>query len=137
MGAAAVSLADLAILTSDNPRSEDPLAILAEMLQGVLTVPPERRGRMIIEPDRAAAIGLAITAAGKGDIVLVAGKGHERGQYAAGQVTPFDDREVAADALAEALAGRGGRDAARAWPGPGRPDPGPASRRERAMEEDA
>jgi UDP-N-acetylmuramoyl-L-alanyl-D-glutamate--2,6-diaminopimelate ligase len=137
MGAAAVSLADLAILTSDNPRSEDPLAILAEMLQGVLTVPPERRGRMIIEPDRAAAIGLAITAAGKGDIVLVAGKGHERGQYAAGQVTPFDDREVAADALAEALAGRSGRDAARAWPGPGRPDPGPASQRERAMEEDA
>jgi UDP-N-acetylmuramoyl-L-alanyl-D-glutamate--2,6-diaminopimelate ligase len=137
MGAAAVSLADLAILTSDNPRSEDPLAILAEMLQGVLTVPPERRGRMIIEPDRAAAIGLAITAAGKGDIVLVAGKGHERGQYAAGQVTPFDDREVAADALAEVLADRGGRDAARAWPGPGRPDPGPASRRERAMEEDA
>jgi UDP-N-acetylmuramoyl-L-alanyl-D-glutamate--2,6-diaminopimelate ligase len=134
MGAAAVSLADLAILTSDNPRSEDPLAILAEMLQGVLTVPPERRGRMIIEPDRAAAIGLAITAAGKGDIVLVAGKGHERGQYAAGQVTPFDDREVAADALAETL---GGRDAARAWPGPGRPDPGPASRRERVMEEDA
>src|ERR1039457_7265212 len=49
MGAAAVSLADLAILTSDNPRSEDPLAILSEMLQGVLTIPPERRGRVIIE----------------------------------------------------------------------------------------
>ena len=120
MGAAAVSLADLAILTSDNPRSEDPLAILAEMLQGVLTVPPERRGRMIIEPDRAAAIGLAVAAAGKGDIVLVAGKGHERGQYAAGQVTPFDDREVAADARRRG-AGRpvaaggqpGARDAAR------------------------
>ena len=79
------------------------------MLQGVLTVPPERRGRMIIEPDRAAAIGLAVAAAGKGDIVLVAGKGHERGQYAAGQVTPFDDREVAADALAEVLAARGGQ----------------------------
>jgi len=95
-----VTLADLAILTSDNPRSEDPLAILAEMLQGVLTVPAQRRGRVIIEPDRAAAIGLAIAAAGKGDIVLVAGKGHERGQYVAGSVIPFDDREVAAEALA-------------------------------------
>jgi UDP-N-acetylmuramoyl-L-alanyl-D-glutamate--2,6-diaminopimelate ligase len=99
MGAAAVSLADLAILTSDNPRSEDPLAILAEMLQGVLGVPPGQRGRVIIEPDRAAAIGLAIAAAGKGDVVLVAGKGHERGQYVAGKVIPFDDREVAATAL--------------------------------------
>ncbi len=100
MGAAAVALADLAILTSDNPRSEDPLAILAEMLQGVLTVPAGQRGRLIIEPDRAAAIGLAIAAAGKGDIVVVAGKGHERGQYVAGSVIPFDDREVAAEALA-------------------------------------
>jgi UDP-N-acetylmuramoyl-L-alanyl-D-glutamate--2,6-diaminopimelate ligase len=103
MGAAAVSLADLAILTSDNPRSEDPLAILAEMLQGAVGVPPERRGRLIIEPDRAAAIGLAVAAAGKGDVVLVAGKGHERGQYVAGSVIPFDDREVAADALAHLL----------------------------------
>jgi UDP-N-acetylmuramoyl-L-alanyl-D-glutamate--2,6-diaminopimelate ligase len=137
MGAAAVSLADLAILTSDNPRSEDPLAILAEMLQGVLTVPPGRRGRMIIEPDRAAAIGLAIAAAGKGDIVLVAGKGHERGQYAAGKVTPFDDREVAADALAEALAARGARDAARVRLSPAPPGPGRAGQRERVMEEDA
>ncbi|HTT52939.1 MAG TPA: UDP-N-acetylmuramoyl-L-alanyl-D-glutamate--2,6-diaminopimelate ligase [Streptosporangiaceae bacterium] len=100
MGAAAVALADLAVLTSDNPRSEDPLAILAEMLQGVLTVPAERRGRVVIEPDRAAAIGLAIAGAGKGDIVVVAGKGHERGQYVAGEVIPFDDREVAAQALA-------------------------------------
>jgi len=100
MGAAAVALADLAILTSDNPRSEDPLAILAEMLQGVLTVPAGQRGRLIIEPDRAAAIGLAIAGAGKGDIVVVAGKGHETGQYVAGAVIPFDDREVAAAALA-------------------------------------
>ena len=113
MGAAAVRLADLAILTSDNPRSEDPLAILAEMLAGVLSVPPGERGRMIIEPDRAAAIQLAVAGAGKGDIVLVAGKGHERGQYAGGTVIPFDDREVAAEALADAAAHRGGRDAAR------------------------
>jgi hypothetical protein len=94
---------------------------------------------VIIEPDRAAAIGLAIAAAGKGDIVLVAGKGHERGQYAGGQVTPFDDREVAADALAEVLADRGGRDAARVRLRPARPDlsPGPARPGDRAMEEDA
>jgi UDP-N-acetylmuramoyl-L-alanyl-D-glutamate--2,6-diaminopimelate ligase len=139
MGAAAASLADLAILTSDNPRSEDPLAILAEMLQGVLTVPPEHRGRIIIEPDRAAAISLAIAAAGKGDIVLVAGKGHERGQYAAGQVTPFDDREVAADALGEVLRDRGGRDAARVRLDPAGPDlrSGPARAGARATGEDA
>jgi UDP-N-acetylmuramoyl-L-alanyl-D-glutamate--2,6-diaminopimelate ligase len=114
MGAAAAALADVAILTSDNPRSEDPLAILAEMLEGVLTVPDAERARVIIEPDRAAAIGLAVAGAGKGDIVLVAGKGHERGQYAGGSVIPFDDRAVAADAVAESLAASPrGRDAVR------------------------
>jgi UDP-N-acetylmuramoyl-L-alanyl-D-glutamate--2,6-diaminopimelate ligase len=100
MGAAAARLADVAILTSDNPRSEDPLAILAEMLHGVLGVPQGARARVIIEPDRAAAIGLAVARAGKGDVVLVAGKGHETGQYVAGTVLPFDDRAVTADALA-------------------------------------
>jgi len=100
MGAAAARLADVAILTSDNPRSEDPLAILAEMLQGVLGVPRPERARVIIEPDRAAAIGLAAEMAGKGDVVLVAGKGHETGQYVAEKVLPFDDRLVTADALA-------------------------------------
>jgi UDP-N-acetylmuramoyl-L-alanyl-D-glutamate--2,6-diaminopimelate ligase len=100
MGAAAASLADTAILTTDNPRSEDPLAILAEMLAGALTVPAHRRAHVIIEPDRSAAIGLAVTGAGKGDVVLIAGKGHERGQYTGSSVVPFDDREVAADALA-------------------------------------
>jgi UDP-N-acetylmuramoyl-L-alanyl-D-glutamate--2,6-diaminopimelate ligase len=105
MGAAAVALADLAILTSDNPRSEDPLAILAAMLEGALTVPRAERAHVIVEPDRAAAIRLAMAAAGKGDIVLVAGKGHEQGQSAGGSVIPFDDREVAAEAVAEVLAG--------------------------------
>jgi len=105
MGAAAARLADLAIFTSDNPRSEDPLAILAEMLAGALTVPEAARAHVIIEPDRGAAIGLAIAGAGKGDVVLVAGKGHERGQYVAGAVIPFDDREVAAGALADRRAG--------------------------------
>jgi UDP-N-acetylmuramoyl-L-alanyl-D-glutamate--2,6-diaminopimelate ligase len=119
MGAAAAALSDLAILTSDNPRSEDPLAILAAMLDGVLTVPAAERAHVIIEPDRAAAIKLAVVAAGKGDIVVVAGKGHERGQYADGLVIPFDDREVAAEAVAEVLAtGRAGPDAARTTEGP-------------------
>ena len=100
MGAASARLADVAILTSDNPRSEDPLAILAEMLAGVLTVPEQQRARVIIEPDRAAAIGLAVAMASKGDVVVVAGKGHERGQYIGATVIPFDDREVAAAAIA-------------------------------------
>jgi UDP-N-acetylmuramoyl-L-alanyl-D-glutamate--2,6-diaminopimelate ligase len=100
MGAAAAGLADLAILTSDNPRSEDPLAILAQMLTGALTVPERDRAHVIIEPDRGAAIERAIAGAGKGDVVLIAGKGHERGQYTGTAVIPFDDREVAAQALA-------------------------------------
>jgi len=107
MGAAAAGLADVAIFTSDNPRSEDPLGILAEMLAGALGVPPRDRAHVIIEPDRAAAIGLAMAGAGKGDVVLVAGKGHERGQYAGASVIPFDDREVAAEALGRRLASRG------------------------------
>jgi UDP-N-acetylmuramoyl-L-alanyl-D-glutamate--2,6-diaminopimelate ligase len=100
MGAAAVRLADVAIFTSDNPRSEDPLGILAEMLHGVLGVPLGERGRLIIEPDRAAAIDLAVAVAGKGDVVLVAGKGHETGQYVGTAVLPFNDTEVTAAALA-------------------------------------
>jgi UDP-N-acetylmuramoyl-L-alanyl-D-glutamate--2,6-diaminopimelate ligase len=100
MGAAAVRLADVAIFTSDNPRSEDPLGILGEMLHGVLGVPRGERGRLIIEPDRAAAIDLAAAMAGKGDVVLVAGKGHETGQYVGGAVLPFDDAVVTAAALA-------------------------------------
>jgi UDP-N-acetylmuramoyl-L-alanyl-D-glutamate--2,6-diaminopimelate ligase len=101
MGAAAAELADVAILTSDNPRSEDPLSILSDMLAGTLSVSRRTRAHVIVEPDRSAAIDLAIARAGKGDIVLVAGKGHERGQYVAGQVIPFDDRDVVARALAQ------------------------------------
>ena len=111
MGAAAASLADVAILTSDNPRSEDPLAILSEMLQGAAGVDRDRRAHVIVEPDRAAAIALAVRGADKGDVVLVAGKGHERGQYCGGTVIPFDDRTVAAEAAARAAAERrAGRD---------------------------
>jgi len=101
MGSAAAELSDVAIFTSDNPRSEDPLAILGEMLAGTLAVPVADRAHVIIEPDRAAAIRMAISGAAKGDVVLIAGKGHERGQYVAGQVIPFDDREVAAQVLCD------------------------------------
>jgi UDP-N-acetylmuramoyl-L-alanyl-D-glutamate--2,6-diaminopimelate ligase len=102
MGAAAASLADVAILTSDNPRSEDPLAILAAMLDGVLSVPQDERARVIVEPDRTAAIAQAVGLAAPGDVIVVAGKGHETGQYVAGTVLPFDDRQVTAAALERA-----------------------------------
>jgi UDP-N-acetylmuramoyl-L-alanyl-D-glutamate--2,6-diaminopimelate ligase len=69
------------------------------MLDGVLSVPQEERARVILEPDRAAAIGQAVALASPGDVVVVAGKGHETGQYVAGSVLPFDDRQVTADAL--------------------------------------
>jgi UDP-N-acetylmuramoyl-L-alanyl-D-glutamate--2,6-diaminopimelate ligase len=92
MGRIASELADVAILTSDNPRSEDPLAIIDEVLAGV-------SGEIEVEPDRAAAIERAISCAGDGDVVLIAGKGHEQGQEFADRTIPFDDREVARDAL--------------------------------------
>ncbi|HEY1623522.1 MAG TPA: UDP-N-acetylmuramoyl-L-alanyl-D-glutamate--2,6-diaminopimelate ligase [Streptosporangiaceae bacterium] len=99
MGAAAASMADVAILTSDNPRSEDPLAILGAMLDGVLSVPVSQRARVVIEPDRAAAISYAVSMASVGDVIVVAGKGHETGQYVGGQVLPFDDRAVTSSAV--------------------------------------
>lgn len=89
MGAAAVGGADLAVLTSDNPRSEDPEAILREM---------DAPGA-VIEPDRRAAIGYAVAKARPGDAVVVAGRGHETGQEVAGVVMPFDDRVVLREAL--------------------------------------
>ncbi|MCG5212419.1 UDP-N-acetylmuramoyl-L-alanyl-D-glutamate--2,6-diaminopimelate ligase [Streptosporangium sp. KLBMP 9127] len=99
MGRAAALLADVAFFTSDNPRTEDPLGILAAMLDGALEVPEHDRAHVIMEPDRAAAIDLAIGRAEPGDVVIVAGKGHEQGQYIAGEVLPFDDRQVVAAAL--------------------------------------
>ncbi len=99
MGEAAAGLADVAIFTSDNPRSEDPLDILAAMMEGALRVPRHARAHVIIEPDRAAAIDLAVGRAGRGDVIVVAGKGHEQGQYVSGEVIPFDDREVVAAAI--------------------------------------
>jgi UDP-N-acetylmuramoyl-L-alanyl-D-glutamate--2,6-diaminopimelate ligase len=76
------------------------------MLHGVLGVPRGERGRVIIEPDRAAAIELAVARSGKGDVVVVAGKGHETGQYIAGNVLPFDDVEVTAAAIARHVGAR-------------------------------
>ncbi|WP_374228520.1 UDP-N-acetylmuramoyl-L-alanyl-D-glutamate--2,6-diaminopimelate ligase [Streptomyces sp. CNQ085] len=110
MGAALARLADTAVLTSDNPRSEDPLAILAVMLAGAAEVPVHERGTVLLEEDRAAAIAAAVARAEPGDTVLVAGKGHELGQDVAGVVRPFDDREVLREAVERTMAAR--RDAA-------------------------
>jgi len=100
MGRLAVELADLAVVTSDNPRSEEPGAIIDEILQGIRATAGEfRRARVAVEPDRRAAIHQAIAAAAPGDIVIIAGKGHETYQEVCGVRHPFDDRVVAREAL--------------------------------------
>ncbi|WP_372443872.1 UDP-N-acetylmuramoyl-L-alanyl-D-glutamate--2,6-diaminopimelate ligase [Streptomyces adelaidensis] len=99
MGAAMARYADTAVLTSDNPRSEDPLAILATMLEGAASVPVHERGEVLLFEDRAAAIAAVVARAQPGDTVLVAGKGHEQGQDIAGVVRPFDDRQVLREAI--------------------------------------
>lgn len=99
MGAAAARGAELVVITDDNPRTEDPATIRAAMLEGARSVPDAERGEILEIGDRAAAIEAAVRWAGPGDVVLVAGKGHERGQEIHGVKHPFDDREVLADAL--------------------------------------
>lgn len=110
MGAVAARLSDLVIVTSDNPRSEDPDEIIAEILRGIRP-PRERLPSRLPQPaphvtphlaiaDRHEAIERAIREAATGDLVLVAGKGHEKYQETGGRVVPFDDVEVARDALA-------------------------------------
>ncbi len=94
MGAVASRNADFVFLTSDNPRSEDPLAILAEIETGI-----EERTKTRTISDRAAAIEEAIAACGEGDALLIAGKGHETYQIVGDRTLPFDDREVARAAL--------------------------------------
>jgi UDP-N-acetylmuramoyl-L-alanyl-D-glutamate--2,6-diaminopimelate ligase len=92
MGRIASTLADVAIVTSDNPRGEDPNAIIDEVLAGA-------EGDVEVEPDRSRAIVRALEQAERGDVVVIAGKGHERGQEIRGRVLPFDDREIAREAL--------------------------------------
>jgi UDP-N-acetylmuramoyl-L-alanyl-D-glutamate--2,6-diaminopimelate ligase len=101
MGAALARLSDTAILTSDNPRSEDPLAILATMLAGAAEVPAYERATVLVEEDRAAAVAAAVARARPGDSLLVLGKGHEQGQDIAGVVRPFDDKDVLRRAIQE------------------------------------
>jgi UDP-N-acetylmuramoyl-L-alanyl-D-glutamate--2,6-diaminopimelate ligase len=102
MGRAA-SAADLVVVTSDNPRSEDPRAIIDEIVSGI----DESRCRLHIEPDRACAITWALEQAGPGDAVLVAGKGHERVQVVGAEQFPFDDSAVCRRSLARARPARG------------------------------
>jgi UDP-N-acetylmuramoyl-L-alanyl-D-glutamate--2,6-diaminopimelate ligase len=101
MGAAAAEGADIAVFTNDNPRSEDPRQILAAMRSGVVG-----DSEVVEEPDRRAAINYAVSRAMPGDVVVVAGKGHEQGQETAGTVIAFDDRLVVREAV---LAHSGGR----------------------------
>ena len=97
MGAIAARLSDACVVTSDNPRSEEPKAIIAEILAGMTEF---ETGEIEVEPDRRAAIALAFEAATPGDTVVIAGKGHEQGQeLAGGRKIPFDDREVAREEL--------------------------------------
>jgi UDP-N-acetylmuramoyl-L-alanyl-D-glutamate--2,6-diaminopimelate ligase len=92
MGKVAVDYADVVVVTSDNPRSEEPLAIIEDILQGAGT-------GVEIDPDRRSAIRRTIDLAEPGDVVVIAGKGHEQGQEVGGEMLPFDDREVAREAL--------------------------------------
>jgi UDP-N-acetylmuramoyl-L-alanyl-D-glutamate--2,6-diaminopimelate ligase len=94
MAETVLARADLAVFTSDNPRDEDPGAILDEMTRGL-----SARGEWMREPDRRAAVRLAVSHARPGDTVLVAGKGHETTQEISGRRIPMDDRELAKDAL--------------------------------------
>ncbi|MGE5308439.1 MAG: UDP-N-acetylmuramoyl-L-alanyl-D-glutamate--2,6-diaminopimelate ligase [Deltaproteobacteria bacterium] len=93
MGRVVSRLADLCVVTSDNPRSEDPLAIIREVTGGI------RGKRHLVVADRKEAIGKALSAAKRGDIVLIAGKGHENYQIIGGLTLPFDDRSVVKECL--------------------------------------
>ncbi len=113
MGEIAGRLANIPVLTSDNPRSEDPMAIIAEVEQGLITAgrtritteksftDPLTSNGYLVEPDRRAAIRIALRIAAAGDAVLIAGKGHENYQLVAGRVLSFDDRVVVREVAAE------------------------------------
>jgi UDP-N-acetylmuramoyl-L-alanyl-D-glutamate--2,6-diaminopimelate ligase len=99
MGEAAARGADLVVVTDDNPRSEDPAAIRAAVAEGATAVPADERGEVRVIGDRAEAIAAAVDWARSGDVVVIAGKGHEAGQEIHGVKHPFDDRLVLAEAL--------------------------------------
>ncbi len=100
MGQIAESIADIVIITSDNPRTEEPDSIISDITAGLST---ESQCRVIVEPDRRAAIRSAISVAKTGDVVIIAGKGHEDYQILGKKRIHFDDREEAAAALKEVL----------------------------------
>jgi UDP-N-acetylmuramoyl-L-alanyl-D-glutamate--2,6-diaminopimelate ligase len=95
MGEVSGRLSDLTILSSDNPKTEDPLKIISDIVVGV----QKTSGKYVIEPDREKAIALAMDEAHSGDMILLAGKGHENYQIVGEEMLPFDDREVARQAL--------------------------------------
>ena len=99
MGKIAINLSDLVLATSDNPRSEDPLDILAEIEPGLKSGSAQYE----IIPDRQRAIHRAISTAHKGDIVVIAGKGHEDYQIIGNRVIPFDDRKQARELIEKRL----------------------------------
>jgi UDP-N-acetylmuramoyl-L-alanyl-D-glutamate--2,6-diaminopimelate ligase len=105
MGAVAARLSDIVVLTSDNPRSEPPEAILEEIRRGI---PPARAADTLVIPDRRDAIARALEMGREGVVVVIAGKGHEPYQVLRDRTVPFDDRQVARDVLAR-LAGAGGK----------------------------
>jgi UDP-N-acetylmuramoyl-L-alanyl-D-glutamate--2,6-diaminopimelate ligase len=94
MGEVAARLADLVVITSDNPRHEDPLAIIDAVVAGA-----RGPGEVLVEPDRVAAISLALSRAQAGDVIVVAGKGHETGQQIGDDVIPMDDRAIVRQVL--------------------------------------
>jgi UDP-N-acetylmuramoyl-L-alanyl-D-glutamate--2,6-diaminopimelate ligase len=94
MGSIATRLADLAVLTSDNPRGEDPLAIIDQVRAGC-----DGGARLVVEPDRRQAIATALESADSGDVVVVAGKGHETVQEIGGHSVAFSDRGVIGEEL--------------------------------------
>lgn len=98
MGRIAHRLADICIVTSDNPRSEAPNAIIDDVLDGI---PPDSRSRVVVKPDRREAILEACRAAHEGDMVVVAGKGHETSQIFASHTIEFDDRAVVRELLSD------------------------------------
>jgi UDP-N-acetylmuramoyl-L-alanyl-D-glutamate--2,6-diaminopimelate ligase len=101
MGEIAGRLADVAVVTSDNPRNEEPGAIIEEILEGM----GDARAQTEVEADRREAIAQALRAAATGDTVVIAGKGHEQGQeFERGRKLPFDDRDVAREELQRLVA---------------------------------